>query len=40
VIVFADTSVWVSALLDQLRLWTLDRRLAQVADGLGVALPN
>jgi hypothetical protein len=33
-----DAHLLASALLDRLRLWTLDRRLAHVARDLGVAL--
>lgn len=36
---WVDAHLLASALLDHLRLWTLDRRLAAVAHDLGVALP-
>jgi predicted nucleic acid-binding protein len=37
---WVDAHLLASALLDRLRLWTLDRRLARVADGLGLAPPG
>ena len=37
---WVDAHLLASALLDQLRLWTLDRRLALVARDLEVALPT
>ena len=37
---WVDAHLLASALLDRLRLWTLDRPLARVADELGVALPG
>lgn len=36
---WVDAHLLASALLDRLNLWTLDRRLAAVAQDLGVALP-
>jgi predicted nucleic acid-binding protein len=36
---WVDAHLLASALLDQLRLWTLDRPLATVAVKLGIALP-
>lgn len=36
---WVDAHLLASALLDRLRLWTLDRRLTAVAHDLGVALP-
>ncbi|MGH2668700.1 MAG: type II toxin-antitoxin system VapC family toxin [bacterium] len=37
---WVDAHLLASALLDRLRLWTLDSRLALVARDLGVALPG
>lgn len=34
---WVDAHLLASALLDRLRLWTLDRRLEQVANDLGIA---
>ncbi|HEX9821899.1 MAG TPA: PIN domain-containing protein [Methylomirabilota bacterium] len=36
---WVDAHLLASALLDRLRLWTLDRRVAAVARDLGIALP-
>jgi len=36
---WVDAHLLASALLDRVRLWTLDLPLARVADELGVALP-
>lgn len=36
---WVDAHLLASTLLDRLHLWTLDRRLARVAEDLGVALP-
>ena len=37
---WVDAHLLASALLDRLRLWTLDGRLARVAEDLGVAFPG
>lgn len=37
---WVDAHLLATALLDRLRLWTLDRPLERVADELGVALPR
>jgi len=37
---WVDAHLLAAALLDRLRLWTLDRPLARVAAELGVALPG
>lgn len=37
---WVDAHLLASALLDRLRLWTLDRRLSLLAHELGIALPG